>query len=363
MMTARAAASPPVKPWFRSGRFWVSIATAVVVAIIVWGAWPQMMDAVASLSRVNPAVLALVVPVQLASFAATGEVLFAFLRSRGDISRVGPVAAMRMSLEFNFANHMLPSAGAAGLAYTSWKLRTLGVPASRGTLAQLVRFGVTFASFVLLLLTAAVFLIISGQGSPEILLLAVLIGALAVGALIGSALLLRRRRTLHGFARALAAALRHAAAVVRRPSPIDSVALVRFFDGLHLEYREAVRRPRGLVAPFLWSFLVHALDAGILWVGLAAFGIIVDPALLFVAYGMATLASIVILTPNGVGGYEVILVATLFAGGVSGGAVIAAIVVVRVVQMLGTIAFGWGFYQHSVATAGAPAVRTKQDSE
>lgn len=361
VMVDPTGSSAPTTPWFRSGRFWVSVVTAAAVVAIVCSAWPQMMDAVASLSRVDPVILAVIVPVQLASFAATGEVLFSFLRSRGEIAGVGPLAAMRMSLEFNFANHMLPSAGAAGLAYTSWKLRTLGVPASRGTLAQLVRFGVTFASFVILLATAAVFLIVSGRGSPDILLLAVLVGALAVIALVGSVVVLRRRRTLHRFARALAVVLRRTAAVVRRPSPIEPVALVRFFDGLHLEYREAVQQPRGLVAPFLWSFLVNVLDAGILWVGLAAFDIIVDPSLLFVAYGMATLASIVILTPNGVGGYEVVLVATLFAGGVSGGAVIAAIVVVRVIQMLGTIVFGWGFYQHSVATAGAPALRAKRE--
>lgn len=345
-------------PWYRSGRFWVSAATVVVVGGIIWGAWPQVIEAIGSLATVNLWVLALLVPVQLASFAVTGEVLYSFLRSRGEIARVGPLAAMRMSLEFNFANHMLPSAGAAGIAYTTWKLSTLGVTASRGTLAQLVRFGVTFVSFVCLLAAAALALILEGRGRSDLLWLAALIALLAIIAIVGTIVLLRRRRLLHRFAGLISHTTARAARIIRRPPPMSTVALVRFFDGLHVELRDITDRPRTLLTPLLWSFAVNVLDAGILWVGLAAFDIPADPALLFVAYGMATLASIVILTPNGVGGYEVVLLGTLFAGGMSGGGVIAAVVVVRVVQLLGTIVFGWGFYQHSVATAGAPALTT-----
>ena len=81
------------------------------------------------------------------------------------------------------------------------------------------------------------------------------------------------------------------------------------------------------------------------------------PALIFVAYGIATVASMIIVTPNGVGAYEVVLIATLVAGGMVAGPTTAAIVMARTILLIGTIVFGWGFYQHSVATAGAPPVR------
>src|SRR5690606_4284057 len=144
---------------------WVSIVTAVLVAVIIWQAWPNVVDAWHSLSKVNLWIFALLLPVQLASYAATGEALFSYLRSRGELHGMRPLTAMRMSLEFNFANHMLPSGGAAGIAYTSWKLSTLGVPPSRGTIAQLAKFGVTFISFSAMLAVAGVSLLTSGHGS------------------------------------------------------------------------------------------------------------------------------------------------------------------------------------------------------
>jgi uncharacterized protein (TIRG00374 family) len=334
----------------------VSVVTAVLVGIIVWQAWPTVVAAARSLGRVDLIVFALLVPVQLASFAATGEVLFSFLRGRGELRGMHPLTAMRMSLEFNFANHMLPSGGAAGIAYTAWKLNTLGVPASKATLAQLARFAVTFVSFSVMLAVAGGWLIVSGTGTQGVLWTAALIGVLAVGGTAAGVVLLRRRRMLHRLAGLLTRAARWATRIIRRPREIDPVPLVRFVDGIHLEVREVTGRGRTLFVPFLWSFLVNAFDAGLFWIALAAFGMRPDPALVFVAYGVATVASMVIVTPNGVGAYEVVMVGTLVAGGLPAETTIAAIVLARAVLLLGTIAFGWGFYQHSVATAAAPAL-------
>jgi uncharacterized protein (TIRG00374 family) len=341
-------------PWYRSFRFWTSAITAIIVGLIVWSAWPTVVEAAQSLRRVNLWILALLLPVQLASFAATGEVLFSFLRSQGEMRKVHPLTAMRMSLEFNFANHVLPAGGSAGLAYSTWKLNTLGVRASRGTFAQLARFAVTFASFLLLLIAAAVWLVVSGDSDPGVLLLAGVIGGLAVVITIAGVVLLRRRRMLHRFAGFVSRMLRLVGRLFRRPPAADTVSLVRFFDGLHLELRSLLARPRALLAPFAWSLAVNLLDAGLFWVALAAFGLTADPAVVFVAYGVATVASMVILTPNGVGGYEVAMVGVLVTGGVNPEIAIAAVVLARVILLLGTVAFGWLFYQHSISKAGAP---------
>lgn len=337
-----------------SARFWVSVVTALLVAIIVWQAWPSVVDAWHSLDEVDLGVFMLLVPLQLASFAATGEVLFSFLRARGELAGMHPLTAMRMSLEFNFANHMLPSGGAAGIAYTAWKLRTLGVPASRATLGQFARFGVTFASFAVMLVAAGIWLVVSGQTSPLVLGAAAAIGVLAVGGIVAGMLVLRRRRMLHRLAGVVTRVARFGLRVVRVRREVDPVPLVRFVDGMYGELREVTAAPRTLVVPFLWSFLVNALDAALFWVALAAFGIHPDPALVFVAYGVATVASMIIVTPNGVGAYEVVMVAIFVAGGLPASTTIAAIVLARAVLLVGTIAFGWGFYQHSVSTAQAP---------
>lgn len=127
---------------------------------------------------------------------------------------------------------------------------------------------------------------------------------------------------------------------------------MRFFDGLHLELRALLAEPRTLLPPFAWSFLLHLCDAGLFWVALASIGVLADPALVFVAYGLATVASMVITTPNGVGAYEVVMIGLLVAGGMPSTLTVAAITLARVILLLGTIVFGWAFYQHSVARGG-----------
>lgn len=337
--------------WYRSARFWVSILTAVLVGLIVWAAWPNIVDALARIREANPWILLLLVPTQLLSFVVTGEVLFSYLRARGELRGMRPLVAMRMSLEFNFANHMLPSGGAAGITYTSWKLSTLGVAPSKATLAQLARFAVTFVSFALVVVVATVALILEGYQQPAILSSAVGVCALAIGTVAVGVLVLRRRRLLHRAARLLIRVGNGVGRLFGKPRIVAPAPMIRFFDGLHLEYRALFAQPAALVRPFLWSFLVHAADAGLFWIALAAFNLFANPALILVAYGAATVASILIVTPNGIGAYEVILISLLAAGGLPGSTVIAAIVVSRAILLLGTILFGWAFYQHSVLTA------------
>lgn len=339
-----------------SFKTWISIVTAVLVAVIIWQAWPNVVDAWHSLSQVNLWIFALLLPVQLASYAATGESLFSFLRARGELRGMHPLTAMRMSLEFNFANHMLPSGGAAGIAYTSWKLSTLGIAASRGTIAQLAKFGVTFLSFSIMLAVAGIHLLISGGGSTSVLWAAAGIGVLALVGVTLGVWIFGRRRLLHRVAGVVLRVARWGMRVLRIRKTLEAVTLVRFVDGLHLEVREIIAQPRTLVTPFLWSFVVNACDAALFWIALASFGVYPDPALVFVAYGVATVASMIIVTPNGVGAYEVVMVATFVSGGLDPSITIAAIVLARAVLLLGTIVFGWGFYQHSVVTAKAPGL-------
>ncbi len=350
------------RPWYRSFRIWLSLLTVVLVVAIVWAAWPNVVEAFSHIREVNLWVLALLVPVQLLSWAATGEVLFAYLRSRGELKGMHPFTAMRMSLEFNFANHMLPSGGAAGLTYATWKLGTLGVPASRGTLAQLVRFGVTFVSFTIIIAIAAIWLAVSGHGTSQVIWIAAIVGGGTLLVTLLGIILLPREQLLVALARRLARIASAFTKMVGKP-PVASDRLERFFGGIAAEARIVGADPKSLIAPFLWSFAVNILDASLYWIALAAFGFYGDPAVVFVAYGIATIASLIVLTPNGVGGYELSMIGTMTAGGFPASITTAAVVLARVVLMLMTILFGWAFYQLSISRAGAPPIRPKTKTE
>ncbi|MDR4533769.1 lysylphosphatidylglycerol synthase transmembrane domain-containing protein [Glutamicibacter sp. PS] len=342
------------RPWYRSLRFWISVLTFVLVGLVIAGAWEHVRAAFESLTTVNLGVLALLIPVQLASFWFTGEVLFSYLRGRGELHGMHPAAAMRMSLEFNFANHMLPSGGAAGIAYTNWKLSTLGVPASRTTLAQLTRFALTFVSFVLMLAAAALWLLLTHRGTLLVMVTMAIVGTLALVVTVGGAIIFRRRRLLHRIAGFIFSVAYRVLSWFGRQDKLNVAHFVRFVDHMYREFAEVTAKPRALLVPFLLSFAVNALDASLFLVALASFGYQADFALVFVAYGAATVASMVIVTPNGLGAYEVVMVSVLAAGGVPGATAIAAIALSRVILLLGTILFGYGFYQHSVIKSGSP---------
>ncbi|MFZ4894868.1 hypothetical protein ACL9RL_10490 [Plantibacter sp. Mn2098] len=240
-------------PWYRSIRVWISVVTFGLVAALIGASWDHIVDAFHSLARVDVWILLLLVPAQLLSYWVTEETMFSFLRARGELRGVRPLTAMRMSLEFNFSNHMLPSAGAAGIAYTAWKLGSFGVAPARASVAQLARFAVTFVSFSLLLAGVTVSLVLEGQGNPQVLGAAALVGVLAVVCTGVGLVVFRRRRLLHRIAGVVTMLANRALRIVRSPRRLASAPIVRFFDGLYLEVGALVERPQTLVRPFLWS--------------------------------------------------------------------------------------------------------------
>ena len=341
----------------RSVRRWLAIATAIVVAVVVVAAREQLLAAWQSLDRVDPLILAALVPIFLLSLWTTAETLFGYLRGRGELRRLSPWAAMRLSLEFNFTNHLVPSGGAAGIAYTAWRLRDYGVAAGQATVAQLARFAVTFASFTLLLGVAIATLALGGRATPAMLWAAGLVAGLAIAAIALGVLLLGRRRRAHRVAGGIAR-LGNALARPFTRRRLDPAPLIRLGDAMHLETRSILDRPRRLWRPFLWSFAVNLLDASLCWVAIAAFGELADPAVVFVAYGVATVASMIAVTPNGAGPYEIALIGTLVAGGTAAAPAIAGVVLMRAFLLVGTIAAGWPLYHRSVARRPIAAAST-----
>ena len=95
-----------------------------------------------------------------------------------------------------------------------------------------------------------------------------------------------------------------------------------------------------------------AMDAGLFVITFFALGEPVNPAPILIAYGVASLASFVVLTPGGAGAYEAIMVTFLAVAGLASGVAITGIVLTRVIVLLGTIIFGYIFYQRSLIAYG-----------
>jgi uncharacterized protein (TIRG00374 family) len=90
----------------------------------------------------------------------------------------------------------------------------------------------------------------------------------------------------------------------------------------------------------------------LLWIAFLALGYAVNPALLFVAFGLASIASAVSVTPGGAGVYETIMITFLASSSVPADVAIAGTLIARVTLVLGTILFGYVFYQLTIARYG-----------
>lgn len=342
-------------------RTWLSIITLTLLAVVVVAAWGDIREAFGYLGKVDLWILALIIPVQFVSYFATGEMIFSYLRAKGNIRELNVLKVTRMALELNFVNHVFPSGGAAGAAYFSWLLSRHGVSSGRAIMAQIVRFALTFLSFVLLLLVALSVLIIDHSVDRVTILLSLLLAVLAVGATIGGMYLLGSKKRLDAFATWLTRSVNRIVRRVTRGkkgSILKETAITTFFVDIHDDFLAIRRDKKILTKPFLWAILANIMDVVLIYIAFWSFGVQVNPALIFIAFGLASIAGAVVVTPGGAGVYELVMVAFLTSAGVPPTTAIAGTLLARVLLMLLTIVFGYAFYQFTVVKYGkAPTQR------
>src|SRR5690348_7124223 len=122
-----------------SFRRWLNIFTIIIIIFTLWALRDELQHAWKLLSRVDVWILLLIFPLQFLSYYANGAAVFSYLKQRGQATGVKAWDMARMSLELNFVNHILPTAGVSGASYMTWRLSKLGVGSGRATLAQVVR--------------------------------------------------------------------------------------------------------------------------------------------------------------------------------------------------------------------------------
>ena len=338
-----------------SVRTWLSIATFVLIAVIIFFSRHELLHAFKLLGQVNLWILALLLPVQLVMYFAGGEMMFSYLRSKKVINQVPPTTQAQMALEMNFVNHVLPSAGVSGVSYMTWRLSKLGVPAGRATMAQVVRFAMGFASFATLLAVAVLMVTIDGNLNRWIILVSASLVMFMLMVTIGGIYLISNRKRIDKFATWLT---RTANRLVWRLTKGKKRVVLRaetvetFFDDMHTDFMALMKDKRMLVKPFLWGLLFTAMDVAVFWVTFWALGQPVNPAPILIAYGVATLVGFAMVTPGGAGAYEAIMVAFLAIAGLGQGEAIAGIVLARVILLMSTIGFGYLFYQHALIKYG-----------
>lgn len=340
-----------------SVRTTVSTLTLILLAVVLYEARHSIERAWLLLGQVNLWVLVLVIPVVIISYFAVGEMIFSYLRQKRLIAHVNPLTLMRISLELNFVNHVLPSGGASGVAYLNWRMGKLGVNMARATMAQAVRYVAGFMAATVMLLIGLLMVTIDGTVNRWIILMSAgLILSMVVGT-FGLYYAISNKNRIEKIASWLT---RTCNAFVRRLTFGKKSAVLNFnrvkhyFEELHVDYVELSHDKKLLWQPFLWGLLYVSMDVAMFWVTFWAFGTNVNPATILIAYHLASLAGFLVVTPGGVGAYEWIMVTIIVMSGIMQEQAIAGIVLARTIILLVTVVFGYIFYQQAIYRYGRP---------
>ena len=343
-----------------SFRSWVTIITLILLGLVVFFGWPQITHAWSLFGQINFWILAILIPVQFLSYYATGGMIFSYLRSKGNLKMTTHWEMTRMALELNFVNHIMPSGGAAGFSYLGWVLGRHGVRPGRATMAQIVRFVLAFLSFIAILVIAVIGLALDHRINRMIIIPSIILAFIAVGGTIFMAYIIGSKPRLVTFSDWLTRTVNNVMVKLTRGKKKQALKLdviESFFEELNQDYIEMMHDKRILLRPLMWAVLTNMADVALLLISFLALGIWVNPAILFVAFGVSSIASIVSVTPGGTGVYEAIMIAFLASAGVPADIAIAGTLVARVTLLFGTVVFGYLFYQLTILKYGKTPIQ------
>lgn len=334
-----------------SFRSWLSVVTFALIVLVLFGARKELLQAWELLARVDVWVLFAMVPLAMLSYLSVGEMVFSYLRRSGHFEGIKSWTLARISLEMNFVNHVLPSGGVSGISYMNWRLGRLGVSASKSTMAQAVRYVVGFAAMATMLALSVLVVTIDGNINRWIILMSSAIVTVMIVATLVLVYLVKSPRRLERFSALITRGINKIVRTVtfgKKPEILSALIVNAYFQDMHADYIALNRDKRVLIKPYLWALLFTVVEVALFFVAFLALGSVVNPAPILIAYGVASFAGFIVVTPGGAGAYEAIMVFILAAAGLQPGDAIAGVLLARVIILLSTIGLGYIFYQRAL---------------
>ncbi len=308
----------------------------------------QVLDTLQNLRSANPLPILLIIPLAALNHYCQGKMYQAVFRILGN--RFRTKSMMRLSLELNFVNNVFPSAGVSGFSYLSLRMRHEGIMTGKATLVQIMRFTLLFVSFQLLLGLGLLMLAFSGDVNNFVMLVA---GSLATLLLVGTAVavhIVSNRTRLNLFFTGLTRVLNRVIHVFRPryPETISLSKVREIFTELHDNYQLLRGNLKALHKPLLFATIANMAEVAAIWSVFWAFGEIINPGAVIIAYAVANFAGIVSVLPGGIGIYEGLMTGVFAAAGVPAGTSLPVILAFRIVSMAVQLGPGYFFYLRAV---------------
>ncbi len=333
-------------------KVWVNALTFVAIIVVVIFARHDILLALQKMQQLNLLVLALMIPAQFFAFYSVGRVYYYFFKVTG--TPLPMKTLVPAAIELNFVNHIFPSGGISGFSYLTLRLKHDNVSTAKATLAQLVRFTMAFATFIVLLLAALVMLAAEDRVNRFIMLIAasltftILFSTLIVVYVIGKGTRIRE------FTQLMSRALNRIIHLVRprHPETINLKRTEMTFNELHEDYVLLRRDFRKMWPVVGWALVANAAEIGLVYIAFVAHGAWINPGALIIAYAIATTAGLIAILPGGLGVYEPLMATVLLSAGVPADLALSATLVSRVVTLVLALGTGYVLYQRTLKRYG-----------
>lgn len=316
---------------------------------LVYALRNQIMQTLRDVQTVQWWALLLMVPLQFLNYDSYTRMYAALLQHLKQ-----PVSyrnLYRITLELTFVNHAFPSGGISGISYFGLRLRNFGVKTSAATLIQLIKFVLIFLSFQVLVGFGLLALAVGGKANNIMLLFAGVLATLTVVATVLMAYVIGDKQRIGSTFSTLTRWLNRIIHIARpkHPETVNVAKLQHFAYDLHNDFQE-LKADRKLFKKVLFLALAaNITELLTLYVVYIAFGELVNIGAVIIAYAIANFAGLVSVLPGGVGIYEVLMTATLTAGGIPAALSIPVVVMYRILSMSIQLIPGAILYQKSLA--------------
>lgn len=342
----------------------INIITLVALAVLVYAIRKQLGDTFNNLTRVNSIALLLMIPIEALNYHAQAKLYGDLFRIVGN--NLTYKLLYRASLELNFVNHVFPSGGVTGISFFSVRLRKKDqISATKVTLIHIMKIGLTFISFELLIIFGLLALAIMGRANNLTILVAGSVSTLLIVATGLFVYVVGSRQRINSFFTAVTTLLNRLVRIFwpGNPEPINIGAAKVVFNEFHDNYQLLKDNVAELKKPFWHALLANVTEVSVLYIVYVAFGEYVNIGAVILAYAVANFAGFISVLPGGIGIYEAIMTAVLASTGIPPSVSLPVTVMYRVLNTLIQIPPGYYFYHKTLSQGDSQSTSGDSDAK
>lgn len=327
----------------------LNVATIAALLITLYLVRHDLETTFQNLTKVHAWILIAIIPIEILNYHAQAKLYQHLFKNVGN--ELSYKYLYLASLEINFVNHVFPSGGAAGLSYFGLKIKNNEITGGKATLIQVLKLGMIFFSFEVLVILSVIALALQGRVNSFTMLVA---GILSTLLIVGSVLfvfIVGREERINYFLEFVTKQLNRFINHIR-PRKYDIININRarkVFGDFHSSFRQIQNNRRQMRAPFLYALLCNITEVAVVYVVFLAFGRLVNVGAVILAYGVSNFAGMVSILPGGIGIYEALMTAVLVATGIPAAISLPVVIMYRVLNTLLQVPPGYYLYQKQIS--------------